>query len=75
MKRNSIFKKPHPFYTKFLQGLLLSQTTETEELHMGLPYIIATTSLCGYGENQQVVEIDEVKSLIAHNFARQNCLG
>lgn len=42
---------------------------------MGLPYITATTSLCGYGKNQQVVKIDEDKSLIAHNFPKQNCLG
>ena len=42
---------------------------------MGLLHIIATTSLCGYGENQQVVKIDEDKSLIARNFAKQNCFA
>lgn len=42
---------------------------------MGLPYITATTSLYGYAENQQVLKTDEDKSLISHNFAKQNCLG
>jgi len=42
---------------------------------MGLPHVTATMSLCGCGENIQVVKTDEDKSLIAHNFAKQNCLG
>lgn len=55
LKRNGIFKKKtHLFYTKFLQGLLLFQTKEIEELHMALPHIIATTNPCGCGKNQQI---------------------
>lgn len=32
-------------------------------------------SLCGYGENQQAVKINEDKILIAHHFAKQDYLG
>lgn len=42
---------------------------------MGLPQLITTTSLCGYGKNQQAVKINEDKILIAHHFAKQDYLG
>lgn len=65
-KRKSIFRKLYLFHTTFLHGLSQKKLRS---------YITAATSLCGYGENRQVVKTNEDKSLIAHNFVKQNCLG